>query len=304
MDSSSGSMFNNPEFSDVTIHLYNESGETTIPGHMAILANRSKFFEAYSRYPRGSTIDINLSGIGSLEDALKVFEHIYGKCIDNIEYKKELFEYFSVEVVPRSICPDISEINTAFVTDIFDFRHKQGMFIGFIYIKGFSIYFDTETYVLEIVFDAENISLYAYDKYLSKDNTSGFGDISGAIINYYIDFINKGEDKLIRWDISQLPRGKHHNKSPMDLYNPIRKTNVHYYAEIRETNVHYYSKIYDNMDLDILKLLFDSKLITLEQFNQAKSQVNELKQIAEELKLEASQRPAIGYVPTLIGSQI
>lgn len=283
MDSTSGSLFNNPDFSDVTLRLHDNTRETSFPAHLQILANRSKFFQSYARYPRGSVIDVNLSEIGTVEDALAVIEYIYNNnCITFDQYhNNKLYNYFMVTVSLQSmqdICADISDLKNGqlfisryiplnylgYLQHLVDMKKALGSPIG--------ILFKTPDYLFEIVIDSYNVYLNIYSNRYSI-----------PVLDYYIKFIDKSvldsTNSVFTWF-----RGKSDHRTGINYKVENIKTmdwkgcvSIFRREEIDEDTVR-------SNEIVILDMLLNSKLINDEIYKEIISDIDKM-----DKRLESNQ---------------
>lgn len=190
----SESLFNNPELSDIQIHIFDGKNESIFPGHLPILANGSKYFRAMAKYPRKSRqVDININGIGEVEYGLKIIQYLYDKvCVSTDEYEKNknLWDFFAVDgVVHQQICPNISDIYKSDLTNIFQVTRRSD--------REFRIMMESALYQVEISWSTVNRAFsYTMDQqyflkvsiYPKIDRDLRYLSI---ILNYYSNYFSK-----------------------------------------------------------------------------------------------------------------
>jgi hypothetical protein len=115
-------LFNKPDYADITLTINDGTTSVTIPAHRSILANRSDFFDRLFRYPNASNAasiasassvastaesvpiknySLNIAQYGILEEFLDILEHsIYG-CrpisYEQIQYQTNLLNYLLID---------------------------------------------------------------------------------------------------------------------------------------------------------------------------------------------------------------
>ena len=178
------SLFNSEELSDCQIHLFTDEVEATFPAHLTILANKSQYFRKWIQFYKDKIqsmpkLEIDITNIGTLDEALKLIEYLYdGGCleVEFIKRAKNLIDFLAIDgLLGQIACPNIKDINKDLTT--IEVLHHQNYFT----LNLTGILNDSKQY---------NIIFHITNRFaLELRTTAVDSTLELSIANYYLSYI-------------------------------------------------------------------------------------------------------------------